>query len=51
MGTETEGPVDYTVSVDPQWEVEQPGAIPFLPVVLVLVALMVAAVVVNRWRD
>jgi PKD repeat protein len=51
MGTETEGPVDYTVSIDPQWEVEQPGAIPFLPVVLVLVAIMVAAVVVNRWRD
>ena len=48
MGTETEGPVDYTISIDPQWEVEP---VPSIPVGLVLVAIMVAAVVVIRRRD
>ena len=50
LGTETEGPVDYTISIDPKWEIDD-GSIPALPVFLVLTAIVVAAVVVNRRRD
>jgi len=50
LGTDTEGPVDYTVTIDPKWEVDD-SPIPALPVVLVLVAVMVAAVVVTYRRD
>jgi len=50
LGTDTEGPVDYTVTIDPKWEIDD-GVIPALPVVMVLIAVMVAAVVVTYRRD
>jgi hypothetical protein len=50
MGTETEGPVDYTVSIDPQWEVEPTPSIGAAVVILAFIA--VAAVSIRiRYRD
>ncbi len=50
MGTETEGPVDYTVSIDPQWEVEPTPSISAAVVILAFIA--VAAVSIRiRYRD
>jgi PKD repeat protein len=53
LGTDTEGPVDYTISIDPKWEVEPPGPIPGLTSVIALLAVIaVAAVAITvRWRD
>jgi PKD repeat protein len=49
LGTETEGPVDYTISIDPQWEVGD-DPIPGWTFAIALMAVMVAAVIVRR-RD
>jgi PKD repeat protein len=50
LGTDTEGPVDYTVEIDPQWERDE-GIVPSVPIAVVLMALFIVAVAVNRWRD
>ncbi len=49
MGTETEGPVDYTIKVDPQWEIDD--SVPGLSTVASLAAIgAVAAVAVASRR-
>ncbi len=53
LGTDTEGPVDYTVSITPKWEPPSDNPIPALSGAIALLAVIaVAAVAITvRWRD
>jgi PKD repeat protein len=53
LGTDTEGPVDYTISIDPKWEVDTGNPIPGLTSAITVMAVVaVAAVAIAvRWRD
>ena len=53
LGTDTEGPVDYTVRIDPKWEVTEDDIIPGLTSAVAFLAIVaVAAVSIYvRYRD
>jgi PKD repeat protein len=49
MGTETEGPVDYSVEIKPLWERDSPSlAGPFVILALIIATIVAAAVAANR---
>ncbi len=52
IGTDTEGPVDYTIKIDPRWEVETPGPLPGPTTVLAIGAIgaVAAVAVISRRR-
>jgi PKD repeat protein len=53
IGTDTAGPVDYTISVDPQWEIDQGGPLPGASAVMSLAAIgaVAAVAVIVRRRE
>jgi PKD repeat protein len=51
MGTPTSGPVDYTISIAPKWDVTDDVFIPAWSVLATLMAIGVAAIATVRFRN
>jgi PKD repeat protein len=50
LGTETEGPVDYTVQITPKWDTEPDGPLPGLTATIMMMAIIAATIIAAAVR-